>query len=566
MLLLVLATLGTFLLVGSGVLAYRVPAILEEGRQMMRREAATLAAHFDQSVAGLEARLAVFAVLAPALPPAQMQRLLEATLAGGGLKALYLVDRRGTATFSAVANAAPDGRRLASGTDFSDDPLIAAARQQGRRLWSERHRSPLTGEDAVAVAVPAGEFILIGEVAREFFDAALLSGAGHLVYPVVLVDRAGQAVAGRNLVASDRLRNWASDLRADDLSAEGGVRGLLIAGVAYDAGLARMAQLEWTLVVANPAGHANPRVRVAILTVLGSFVASLLLAAILAPLWVSPMNAALRDLIAQTRALTGGGFGRSVTRGPTLEFNQLASDMEAMAEATQQRQSELERSQERLVQTLQTVQHLNLELESRVERRTEDLARANRELSEAMTTLRMAQGELVRSEKPASLGNLVGGIAHELNTPIGNGVMAVSTLHEQVRDFRREVDAGLRRSRLESFVDRVERGSAIAMRNLQRANELIASFKQVAIDQTTVQRRPFVLSEVVDEILLTMQPTLHRSPCRVETRIAPGLALDSYPGPLSQVLTNLLTNALIHGFEGRQHGLIEISAEACGEG
>lgn len=218
------------------------------------------------------------------------------------------------------------------------------------------------------------------------------------------------------------------------------------------------------------------------------------------------------------------------------------------------------------MQTLQTVQRLNLELESRVERRTEDLARANRELSHAMATLKMAQAELVRSEKLASLGNLVGGIAHELNTPIGNGVMAVSTLHDQVRDFRREVAAGLRRSRLESFVDRVERGSAIAMRNLQRANELIASFKQVAIDQTTVQRRPFVLSEVVDEILLTMQPTLRRTPCRVETRIAAGLALDSYPGPLGQVLTNLLTNALIHGFEGRQHGLLEISAEACGEG
>jgi C4-dicarboxylate-specific signal transduction histidine kinase len=264
--------------------------------------------------------------------------------------------------------------------------------------------------------------------------------------------------------------------------------------------------------------------------VLGGFVASLVLALILAPLWASRMSAPLRDLIAQTRALTSGKFGRRVTRGPIMEFNQLASDMEAMAEVTRQRQSELEQSEERLLQSLQNVQRLNIELESRVERRTADLARANRELSEAMATLTMAQGELVRSEKLASLGNLVGGIAHELNTPIGNGVMAVSTLSDQARDFRRVLAGGLRRSTLEAFVDRVERGSEIAVRNLQRANELLASFKQVAVDQTTVQRRPFILSDVVDEILLTMQPTLRRTPFKVRSRIAHGLRWTATPG------------------------------------
>jgi len=114
-------------------------------------------------------------------------------------------------------------------------------------------------------------------------------------------------------------------------------------------------------------------------------------------------------------------------------------------------------------------------------------------------------------------------------------------------------------------VDRVERGSEIAVRNLQRANELIASFKQVAVDQTSAQRRPFILSEVVDEILVTLQPTLKRTPYRVRSEISAGLAMDSYPGPLGQVLTNLLTNALVHGFSGRDTGMIEIIGEPCGE-
>jgi signal transduction histidine kinase len=403
-------------------------------------------------------------------------------------------------------------------------------------------------------------------VAGDFVDTLLAAGDGQRANPLLVVDRAGLVVAGRMLAAADRQRNWAADLDGAGLDAGGGVRQLRLADSAYDAGVARAVPPGWTFVVASPAGHANPRVRSAILAVLGGLAAALLLAAVLAPLWAAPMNAALRDLIAQTRALTSGGRGRRVTRGPILEFNQLASDMEAMAEATRQRQAELEQSQERLVHTLQTVQRLNLELESRVTRRTADLEQANRELSEAMARLRMAQGELVRSEKLASLGNLVGGIAHELNTPIGNGVMAVSTVNEQVREFRREMSEGLRRSHLASFVDRVERGSAIALRNLQRANELILGFKQVAVDQATVQRRPFLLAEVVDEILLTMQPALRRTRCRVTIRVAPGLELDSYPGPLGQVLSNLLSNALVHGFEGRPQGLVEITAAAAGPG
>jgi C4-dicarboxylate-specific signal transduction histidine kinase len=317
--------------------------------------------------------------------------------------------------------------------------------------------------------------------------------------------------------------------------------------------------------VAYPTGMDNPRVRVTIVLILVGFAGSILLALVLAPLWAVRMSAPLRDLIAQTRALTSGTFGGKVSRGRILEFNQLAADMESMATAIRERQGELEKSEERLLQSLQNVQQLNLLLEHRVELRTIDLERANRELSEAMETLKLAQGELVRSETLASLGNLVGGVAHELNTPIGNGVMAVSTLHDQVRAFRREMANGLRRSTLEAFVERVERGSEIAVRNLQRANELIASFKQVAVDQTSAQRRRFKLSEVIDEILMTLQPTLKRTPFRIERQIPDDLVLESYPGPLGQVLTNLLTNALTHGFEGRTYGLIRVSAERHGD-
>lgn len=564
-LLLLVSSLVTFGIIGFSVLAYRVPAILVEDREHVRNDAVSLARYFEQLIDSLEGRLGALSAITVEMPPAQIQRFLDAVVAEGGFTAIYLIGANGRVKYAALPEDSPNIRPNLIGADLSRNPLFASSLHLGRRVWSDRYLSALKGDATIGLAIPLGDYVLLGEVAPDFAIDVLRAGAADLSYPVLVVDRAGEYVVGKNLAESERLRNWAAEIRGISPGPEGDIRQIRFAGARYDTGFARSDKLQWTFMLGSPAGLDNPRVRITIVLVLSGFAGSLLLGLILAPIWAARMSAPLRDLIAQTRALTSGKFGGKVARGRILEFNQLASDMESMADAIRQRQGDLERSEERLLQSLQNVQQLNLLLEHRVELRTIDLARANRELSEAMETLKLAQGELVRSEKLASLGNLVGGVAHELNTPIGNGVMAVSTLHDQVRNFRREMATGLRRSTLETFVNRVERGSEIAVRNLQRANELITSFKQVAVDQTSVQRRHFMLSEVVDEILLTLQPTLRRTPYQVICQIPGNLAMDSYPGPLGQVLTNLLTNALSHGFEGRGQGRIEIAAEPLGD-
>lgn len=207
------------------------------------------------------------------------------------------------------------------------------------------------------------------------------------------------------------------------------------------------------------------------------------------------------------------------------------------------------------------VRELNTELEARVQKRTEQLRKANAELSTTIEYLQLAQNELVRSEKLASLGSLVAGVAHELNTPIGNGVMAVSTMRGSLKRFREESANGLKRSVLDSFIEAVDTGSTIAERNLERAAELVASFKQVAADQTSSQRRSFKLDEAVREIALTLGPTLRHSVARLDMDIPPTITMDSYPGPLGQIITNLITNATVHAFTDRDRGTIAVHAE-----
>ncbi|MES2114008.1 MAG: ATP-binding protein [Pseudomonadota bacterium] len=199
-------------------------------------------------------------------------------------------------------------------------------------------------------------------------------------------------------------------------------------------------------------------------------------------------------------------------------------------------------------------------LEELVQLRTAQMKEANRELAESLATLQRAQDELVRSEKLAALGALVAGVAHELNTPIGNSLLAVSTLIDQTRHFAKRVTEGIKRSTLQSFIDDVNGGGEIVLRNLHRAVDLVSSFKQVAVDRTTSQCRQFQLDELTAEILLVLVPTFKKSGIKVRQEIPPGIAMNSYPGPFGQVLINLINNALTHAFEGRKDGEIVVSA------
>ena len=194
-----------------------------------------------------------------------------------------------------------------------------------------------------------------------------------------------------------------------------------------------------------------------------------------------------------------------------------------------------------LRQAQQALEALNTELERRVGERTH-------QLESAVENLHRTQGELVRSEKLASLGALVAGVAHELNTPIGNAVIVASTLADQHKRFADEVAIGLKRSSLTRFIGEVHEGVDVMERNLRRAAELITGFKQVAVDQSSHQRRRFDLREIVHELTLTLSPTLRRAGVTFTQEVPADITLDSYPGPLGQVIMNIVNNAVVHAF------------------
>lgn len=204
---------------------------------------------------------------------------------------------------------------------------------------------------------------------------------------------------------------------------------------------------------------------------------------------------------------------------------------------------------------------LNKVLEKKVVDRTEALRQSHDELSGALNQLKDAQDQLIESEKMASLGSLVAGVAHEINTPIGISVTAVSHLNESVERLLEKYSMGeMSRKDLGRFLDIADEASEILLKNLKSAETLIKSFEQVAVDQSSDEVIDFNLKQTIDEIMLSLRPRYKKRPITLQVHCADNIQVNSNPGALIQIISNLITNSLIHGYDEDSYGTIKLNA------
>ncbi len=196
----------------------------------------------------------------------------------------------------------------------------------------------------------------------------------------------------------------------------------------------------------------------------------------------------------------------------------------------------------------------------------ERVAQRTAELSQTVQALKAAQEELVHAEKLASLGAMVAGISHELNTPIGNTLTMASTLKDVSKEFDQKSQSGaMRKSDLSHYLSNVSEMADLIERNARRAADLIASFKQVAVDRSSQRRREFNVANLVADVLVTSQPLVRGRGVLFTQDVVEDLTCDTYPGPVEQILTNFVQNAVLHGFGERDAGHIDIQVRKDGD-
>ncbi len=235
------------------------------------------------------------------------------------------------------------------------------------------------------------------------------------------------------------------------------------------------------------------------------------------------------------------------------EFNILKKSFEIMFKRLQIAYEKLNAANNKNV-------YLNKSLEEKVLDRTQELEESNDELEISLQNLKQTQKQLIESEKMASLGGLVAGVAHEINTPIGAGLSGISHFLERTKEIKKDYEADkMSAEEFEKYLSTSSRLAQMININLERTAQLVKSFKQIAVDQTNEEKRDFNLKEYLNKIIFSLSNITKTKNIEFNIICKDNFRINSYPGLFSQIITNLIMNSINHGFKENNEGKININ-------
>ncbi|WP_165901823.1 sensor histidine kinase [Reinekea marinisedimentorum] len=524
-------------------------AISEETRTHAETTTKKLATETETRLTEAEDSLYILNQVAPLLDIQAFAEIIDGAILDHELiRAIYVLNPQGMT----VAIGTKDKRTALHndyiGIDFSNTPLYQNLQHRHNQfIWSDLFVSVLSGDTSVGVGIKTNEYAVIAELSLQSILETLISvndesgrlwvidGRGELLADTRNTDEAGIL----NVRTVQFMSDAVADKPLDDV--------VYYDNRPYHAAYAKSEKLGWMFLWGTPSGLHNAKVQNLIYYILLLTTSFLFFAFVLSPFWIKRISSNVIKLRKQAEAIAHNESNIETINSKVSEFQELSQYMLEMNSNIRAREDEL--------------RELNRSLEKKVDQRTNELSKKNHDLTRSMEDLHTLQEALVQSEKLASLGGLVAGVAHELNTPIGNAITSLSSQISETKSLRAKIQNGMTKSDLNQYLDFTDLSSDISYRNVKRAAELVTSFKHVANDQTSSIRRDFDLKNVVNDVLLTLHPMTKRTSHRVDVKIEDGIIMNSYPGVIVQILTNLITNTFTHAWLKNEGGLLVISAK-----
>ncbi|RKZ72862.1 MAG: hypothetical protein DRQ57_16205, partial [Gammaproteobacteria bacterium] len=308
--------------------------------------------------------------------------------------------------------------------------------------------------------------------------------------------------------------------------------------------------VNWYLIVEVQESEMLANIKHALIKTGFLALAMFVIAIVLVILLSRKLTQPIKELVRTSKRLSKGDFSKKAQVKTNDELGTLAQSFNAMAE--------------QLKTSFDT-------LDAKVVERTA-------QLDEKIAELTQTRKELVESEKMASLGGLVAGIAHEINTPIGICVTAASTLADRTTETATAYHNNqLKGSALKAYFNMAQSSSSLVLNNLNRADELIQNFKQVAVDQSNLDKRSFAMKKNIQDTLISLKSHLKKTPHQITVHGDEQIEINSYPGAFSQIITNLIMNSVRHAYSieetgnlhfeiklDSEHLIIEYSDDGCG--
>lgn len=316
----------------------------------------------------------------------------------------------------------------------------------------------------------------------------------------------------------------------------------------YSTSSVQMKETGWFISLYSPMDNIYTALYRMILPLVLIIIFMLLISIIIGNKFGNTISNGIKELLESTKEISNGDYNITIQDLGIQELDMLAKSVVEMSRGIYTRESDLKKAKD-------VINNNKLQLEEEVKIQTQYLRTA-------LVSLEDAQEKMIESEKLASLGAMVAGVAHEINTPIGIIVTAASYLHDRTEEIMKSFKNNtLVQTQFSDYCENVIGTTSLILSNSRRSSSLISSFKQVAVDQSSEEIRNFKMKEYMNEILISLHPNFKKTNYIIEVICEREIYVKSYPGAFAQILTNLLLNSIKHGFENIDEGKITIKIE-----